>query len=397
MSIHIKPGSDPVFRDRLVIKTPGLKTQRHSPLRPLLIGGGLAVLAGGLYYAWPLLQEQGAPVAALSTQAPAPAAQEAEKIPAPSAEPVLAKAEADSRPSTAAPEKAPEAEQTPPEAAPSNVATAQPGTKTATEAAPQLSVSATETITPAIEIPEPETAATPNEPKALQAQGDEAPANSAEKEEAPKPTLIAEAPKPAPVAEASEAITEAPKVDPIEVLLRNAERQLVEFQLSRPEGDNAYETYQALERLDTAKAETLFEQILQRYRDYAQGQIEEGNIVSAASTYRTLRELDKDAQISPLLEKDVLLAWQKQARDARKNGHLDDGQGSAFNIIRAMRKLSPEHELTQATQQEALKALENTAARQVKRKRYTTPKEDNAYLTYQRILRLEPDHAGALA
>lgn len=389
MSISIKPATtDPVFRDRLVIRTPGQETNNDSSGKLILSIAAIAALGAGAYFAWPYLQQS------LPTSSPTPAVEPVSSAPANTATPISKPTPAIPQTGFIRPDDAPPLPEPKPTVAQENSAVPNLSTK---PDSPSVTVLA-ELEQPNLDAttlensePEPtETTAPANETPSATAAATTEPSTANNASETPKATPNAVADPSLPPAAPPTAAEHQ-----VEQLLAQGERQLADFQLSRPEGDNAYDTFVALAQLDGNQAEQFFQKILVQYLEFARKQIQDQNILSAVSSLEKMRELDPQHQTIAVLEEEILQAWQQAVTDGLKAGRMNDGQGSPVNIVRAMQGFAAEHSITKATTKQILKKLGQMADEHLQKKRYTTPKNNNAYEVFQLMDQLEPDNPRA--
>ncbi|MCV6638089.1 hypothetical protein [Candidatus Albibeggiatoa sp. nov. NOAA] len=209
-----------------------------------------------------------------------------------------------------------------------------------------------------------------------------------------------------PVAAKPEVIESKPELTPqqqaqVKRLVSKAKVQLRRLRLTRPEGDNAYATYQALQKLDQEKANEVLTSIVDWYQAEAQKNLKEGWIAypknrNAMIVYQRLQKLAPEHEGTKNLLKEILLALK-----ARVDIHLERDNitkpknDNAYVNARLMYNTAPQHEITQASLADVEKRMLEIADRQIARKKFTTPEDDSAYQTYKIMLRMNPESENA--
>jgi serine/threonine-protein kinase PpkA len=143
----------------------------------------------------------------------------------------------------------------------------------------------------------------------------------------------------------------------IEALMANAEAQLAGQRLTRPKGDNAYESYQAILAVDAGnqQAQAGLLQVAQNYEQFAQNKHKAGDLSGALAMAELGLEVDP--------EHAGLLVLRKQIATL-----LDTGQGSQAEIERLLAIGQQQFDANQLTQ----------------------PKGENARETYDKVLKMAP-------
>ncbi len=209
--------------------------------------------------------------------------------------------------------------------------------------------------------------------------------------------------KPAPPPQQAEAETEEVKkvTAEIEELVSKANQQLRRTRLTKPEGDNAYETYQALLELDTEKANEILTSIVDLYQQEAQNNLKEGWIAypvnrNAMLTYQRLQEIAPDHEGTKNLLKDILLALKARVdMHLERNNIFEPANDNAYINAGLMYSAAPQHEITQASLATVEQRMLEIADRQIAQKKFTTPEDDSAYKTYQTMLKMNPNSVKA--
>jgi tetratricopeptide (TPR) repeat protein len=207
----------------------------------------------------------------------------------------------------------------------------------------------------------------------------------------PESAAPAEAPpaapaEPAPLAEASTPAGEKEK------LLAQAEEQLAARRLTSPAGNNAYETYQALARLDSAQASKLLERIVENYLRLARERLAQSP-QAAVEIQRKIQELAPQDPAHEVLFGEILEHLSGQARQQAEAGQGD----AAHQSYQELARLAPQAPQTQAAREAAVRGLLRQAESQLQARQYTTPAKSNAYDSLQGVLRLDPGNASAQA
>lgn len=152
-----------------------------------------------------------------------------------------------------------------------------------------------------------------------------------------------------------------PNEDPIPTLLAKASQQIASSKLTRPAGDNAYETLQAVFALDpdNREAKAVVSTIAARYAAFARDRLQAGNTREAL--VMVTRGLEVDAQHRALLTLKAELTEPEGASDAKV----------ASLLAKAEQQLEAGHT--------------------------TAPPDNNAFGTLSAILRLQPGNRQAQA
>ncbi len=162
----------------------------------------------------------------------------------------------------------------------------------------------------------------------------------------------------------------------IAALLERSEQQFAKQQLMAPEHDNAWESYQKVLDLEPAHPKALagIEKIKDTLVLWAKQEIKQDNYQQAAYHYRKALEACPDDQ--GIIE---------ALRD------IDKKELSEKNLnVPVVKMAVTEKEKYQIEQ------LLMQADRQLSEKKLMTPVDDNAWLSYKKILALDPDHQRAI-
>lgn len=186
-------------------------------------------------------------------------------------------------------------------------------------------------------------------------------------------------------------------------LLARAQEQLSKQRFTSPKGDNAYETYQALAKLDPDKANSLLDMLVNWYVEQGQEFIKKGKITQPknANAYEMYQKLKEMAPAHPqteqlwkaILDKLKELTTQRASSDKFTQANLNN----AYALYQQLVTVAPDSPDTQLFLNNIISQLLKQAEQQVSDKKWATPKNDNAVDTYQKILKLAPDNPQAKA
>ncbi len=236
-----------------------------------------------------------------------------------------------------------------------------------------------------------------------------------------KPEIAVVTPAPiAPTSSASTPVVSTPEVQPkailtaeisppkitnysVSDLLARAQEQLSKQRFTSPKGDNAYETYQALAKLDTDKANSLLDMVVNWYVEQGQEFIKKGKITQPKNTnaYEMYQKLKEMAPTHPqteqlweaILAKLKELTTQKVLPDKFTQANLNN----AYALYQQLVTVAPNSPETQLFLNNIISQLLTQAEQQIADKKWATPKNDNAVDTYQKILKLAPANPQAKA
>lgn len=184
-------------------------------------------------------------------------------------------------------------------------------------------------------------------------------------------------------------------------LMSKAKVQLRRLRLTKPSGDNAYETYQALQKLDEEKANEVLTSIVAWYQTEAQKNLKEGWIAypvkrNAMLIYQRLQKLAPEHEGTKKLLADILTALKARVDiHLERNNILKPKNDNAYVNAKLMYNAAPQHEITQASLDDVEKRMLRIADRQIAQRKFTTPEDDSAYQTYLTMLKMNPDSQNA--
>lgn len=423
--MQISRSSDPLFKDRLVV-TSYEESTRQSGIKVwllvlCLLGGGVAAAV----YFWPQLSPH---VDALMAQLNTPATEETEAMPEP---PALQQADSAPEsnminhaepapslsteengtvatilslpPATPMAEQADEAEVETVEAVEPVAVTVEAATPVAeVETTTEQATEATETVAEADNVEEAETATAPVE-MITTAEMMETSIEAVEEVVSSETVATTEEAE-----VAAEAVAEAKPVDEtatqVAELLKTAKRQIVRTRLTSPEGDNAYETVQALRKLGaTAEADEVEDKILTWYHDQAQSYIDKQRLFppgkgNAYTMYQRMYQIAPNHKQVQTLQKTLIDSQQGLVKDRLKAGHIVAPEGeSVYEVYQVLASYFPDAQETQQLRDNMINTLLERGERQLDQRKFTTPEDDNAYDTYSAILQIEENNAKGLA
>ncbi|EIJ42613.1 hypothetical protein BegalDRAFT_1736 [Beggiatoa alba B18LD] len=191
----------------------------------------------------------------------------------------------------------------------------------------------------------------------------------------------------------------AQPVDEVATLVDKAQKQIERTRLTTPAGDNAFETYEALKKISPDAADKVREQIVKRYIEQSQKAVERGRITSSGGAfemYRKLNEIAPENKDTQALMNSMLNTLQKQASAQIQKGNLINPDGNnAYATYQDIIAIYPTSEMAKVLLQDIVKALLEKADKQVDQRKYLTPKDDNAYASYQAVLEMSPNNKKA--
>lgn len=192
--------------------------------------------------------------------------------------------------------------------------------------------------------------------------------------------------------------TTSPQPETAESLISKARGQIAKTRLTSPEGDNAYATYQALNKLDAKQAQLILDEIVAWYVEQSSKLIEKDKIVeakgvnSAFKQYEKLRELaPQHPSVSKLFdEMRAALKYRIEIQIEAERLLAPKGD-NAFTRYQELSSIAAEHADTQQVLKKLVTALLGKEKKQVAKEQVLSPKEDNAFDTTQFLLKLAPD------
>jgi len=166
-------------------------------------------------------------------------------------------------------------------------------------------------------------------------------------------------------------------------------------QIEAQELDSALISYQELEGLDPKLASPILDAIFLAYQETVENHLMAKDLKQALNVYTTMQQQDAE-HISVSAALNAIMEYhQTQANVLIRQQKLQSGNSSALALYQDIQQFAPNHPITQNLQAELLQALLALADKQIKAQKYTTPKNNNAFDTYQAALELVPDHVGA--
>jgi tetratricopeptide (TPR) repeat protein len=129
----------------------------------------------------------------------------------------------------------------------------------------------------------------------------------------------------------------------------------------------------------------------------AQASSEQGDLATTKQLFEQTQKLAPQHEIVAELRRIVAESLATQALDQIARNQLFDKEDSAYITYRQLLKLSPNPATGETIRERLLAALKERAEEQIKRKRYTTPKDNNAFDSYRLMLRIMPKNAAAQA
>lgn len=192
------------------------------------------------------------------------------------------------------------------------------------------------------------------------------------------------------------------RIEQIQALVAKAKKQIIRTRLTSPQGDNAYETYQALLALDAQKeAKAILDQIIGWYVEKGRIFLKKGDIVdksrqNAFAMYEKVQSITVDHPDAQALLTEMLDELQRQADNfLKQQAYVTPKNYNAYAIYHQMAMVAPRHKRTLSLFDLILQGLFNQAEKQIKQFKFTTPEFDNAYNTYQKVLVIAPNNAEA--
>jgi hypothetical protein len=193
-----------------------------------------------------------------------------------------------------------------------------------------------------------------------------------------------------------------PSGDSVESLLARAEGQMTKTRLTSPPGDNAYETYQILSKIDPQQAQKILDGIVFWYINQGRRYLNQNKITqpqsgNAYQMYQKAQEIAPNHNaVQPFLKEinDLL----KERLNEQTSGKLSDPEGnSAYNTLQDLLVVSADKNMLQNSTDKIVNELLKKAEQQMIKKYYTTPEKDNAYISYQKVLKIAPNNPKAQA
>jgi len=219
-------------------------------------------------------------------------------------------------------------------------------------------------------------------------------------------TALAKAPVTSPEVVAKQA--ESPsELEPhsskqVKRLLTDAEDQIEKLRLTSPQGDNAYETYQALAKIAPQQAQHVLYAIVTWYFDQGKKYISKGRLTqperrSAYQMYKKMSKIAPHHQHTQTLFNKIFDALKQRAQwQIENDGLIAPKDKNAYSTYQEMLTIAPDTSETQRLFNTIIDHLLARAKGQMKKKNYTTPNNDNATYTYKQILKISENNAEAL-
>jgi tetratricopeptide (TPR) repeat protein len=185
-------------------------------------------------------------------------------------------------------------------------------------------------------------------------------------------------------------------------LLAKAETQIDKLRLTSPQGDNAYESYQALAKIAPQQAQQVLDSIVnwyfQRGEKYiAQGKLTQPKRRSAYAMYKKISEIAPEHQDTQTLFNRIFDTLKQRAQwQIENNGLIAPKDNNAYSTYQKMMTIAPDTKDTQGLLKTIIDGLLARAKEQMAKKNYTTPDNDNAAYTYKQILKISENNAQAL-
>ena len=195
-----------------------------------------------------------------------------------------------------------------------------------------------------------------------------------------------------------------PSTDPketVERLLAKGKKQIARTRLTSPEGDNAYETYQALLKMAPLKAQQVLDGIVDWYFKQGSKYIRKGRLAqpgrgNAYKMYQQLTKIAPEHQSTQTLLSQIKDALNQRGERQLRRNRLTSSKGkNAYATYQEMLTVGADSQSTQRFLETLVKRLLAQAEQQMEKRNYTTPKNDNAAETYQKILKISQDNADA--
>lgn len=223
-----------------------------------------------------------------------------------------------------------------------------------------------------------------------------------------------------PAETVTKAVAQTPEVEPVKTEPEKAEpakptlaeqvaslqaqayAQLKGLRLTSPTGDNAYETYQTLVKLSPKEAYGVRDQIQAAYLAMAQAKLQANKVNDAQEILAKMKEINsRDDDVRALeraLKKasanDEVDSLYAQGRRMAQRNQLQ-GKDGAIRQYQLLSARAPRHDKTRDLADLILRAYENTADKQIKDEKYSTPAGDNAVDTYRDMLKFSPNNSAA--
>lgn len=214
-----------------------------------------------------------------------------------------------------------------------------------------------------------------------------------EKEATDQTPVESEAP-PAPE-KTPEQIAAEKKQQKIDALVAKANEQLKNQRFTSPENDNAYITSQQLKPLAPEKAQEILTEIAQWYLQESREQMQAQSFLKnkVIDYYQRLQQVRPEHPQTQALFEELVNNLAAEVEVALEQ---ETWQTSIIrNLMEKLREIAPNHATTKTLTQRIEQEILQEAERQMAQYKYTTPEDDNAYDTYNRLLKIFPNHPQA--
>ncbi len=187
----------------------------------------------------------------------------------------------------------------------------------------------------------------------------------------------------------------------IERLLTKANTQIRRTRLTSPQGDNAYETYQALLKVAPQQAQSVLDAIIAWYYEQGQKYLSQDRLTrpkpnNAYHMYQKIHELAPQHPSATALWQSIMSQLQYQFDQQFQQGQfLTPPRDNAYATYQEIRLIAPQSHNSQQLLDKIIEQLFVEAERQLAEQKYTTPSNDNAADTYQKILTITPNNIKA--
>ncbi len=185
-------------------------------------------------------------------------------------------------------------------------------------------------------------------------------------------------------------------------LLAEAADQIAKLRLTSPQGDNAYETYQAVAKIAPQQAQEVLDSIVTWYFQQGEKYISKGRLTqakrrSAYGMYQKMSKIAPHHQHTQTLFNKIFDALKQRAQwQIENDGLIAPKDKNAYSTYQEMLTIAPDAQATQRLFNTIIDHLLARAKGQMKKKNYTTPNNDNAAYTYKQILKISENNAEAL-
>jgi len=185
-------------------------------------------------------------------------------------------------------------------------------------------------------------------------------------------------------------------------LLAEAEDQIAKLRLTSPQGDNAYETYQAVAKIAPQHAQPVLDSIVTWYFQQGEKYIRKGRLTqakrrSAYGMYKKMSEIAPHHQHTQTLFNNIFDALKQRAQwQIENDGLIAPKDKNAYSTYQEMLTIAPDAKDTQRLFNTIIDHLLARAKGQMAKKNYTTPNNDNAAYTYKQILKISENNPEAL-